>query len=602
MIRSSLIFRYSGAPNSGSRRGVSFALGSRWYSSGKGDKVNPKDKNQGDDESDKSSSDGSEALAAPKNSPHPLVSDFSAPRPTSGLAPMPDGIQLSKPKRKYVPRPEYERVTFEYPRPEHPAETLRETIRQKYTKTSWHRVMPSVLTAVVFGWIFYTGYSVLPHDDPHTELLNKDTFLRYYVTYKQKVDDDHYLIELSRELRSSVVSKVGFRSSMWDGKNLWSVEIAKPDINVTRNYTPLPLYVAGVDPDSGEPHMRMARNELEDGKFILYVKKYGDGEVSKWLTGLNLLAEVQVRGPIIEHEFGFHPLDKFDERPQMSYIPSETPPDPEYPTHVPKPDKYVYYGAGTGIAPILQALYSRNPPKGFVEVYYSLRKESEVPAQIRRFNYFLEKLGRAKFHYIYSSEGKMLMPDDVPKPTLSTFNGYRDLTVAREILKQKLLKEKLKEVQSEKEAGGVKMTTAEKHDIELQINTDVTNTADTEVIKATLPPRVTTEEPLGQESIEQKGSRFGLSNITASISSLLHIAPKLDPNELPENALQQYHIEKRELERRRPAWALVCGPAGYVNYVSGEPHINPEVMEDDAEIGGLLKDKGWDKKHVKRLV
>lgn len=83
---------------------------------------------------------------------------------------------------------------------------------------------------------------------------------------------------------------------------------------------------------------------------------------------------------------------------------------------LPDIDNLSFYAAGTGIAPILQVLLSRNPYRGFVTLHYSAKKPGEILA-FERFIYFLEKLDRAKFipHYD-STKNSQLSSKDIGSP------------------------------------------------------------------------------------------------------------------------------------------------------------------------------------------
>ncbi|GME82970.1 unnamed protein product [Ambrosiozyma monospora] len=331
---------------------------------------------------------------------------------------------------------------------------------------------------------------------------------------------------------------------------MWSIEIKQPDINIVRNYTPLPLYVAGTDPITKEPHLRLVSESEEQGKFIIIVKKYKQGEFSRWITGLNLLHQVEIRGPIVEYKFPGHPLDKFYiKRPQLANLLSKIKPDPEYPEKLPKPENYVYYGAGTGILPLLQLIYSPNPPKGFIEAYLSIHSESNLLDQFKTLNYFAEKIGRVKFHYFIGEKGEHLGSKDILKPTLPNFTGLSDIKLSEEQYREKLLAEKRVEVKRQIANGGIS-------------NED--------------------KKPIqGEED---------------------HTIPKLDVSKFkPDNAFQQFNIFKKRKTTHDPSFAFVCGPEGYMANVSGKSDLNNLDMVDNGPIGGKLREKGWTLKNIKRL-
>ena len=56
--------------------------------------------------------------------------------------------------------------------------------------------------------------------------------------------------------------------------------------------------------------------------------------------------------------------------------------------NLPDVDNLVFYAAGTGIAPILQLLLSRNPYLGHVDIHYSARSKGELGEGLQRFLFF----------------------------------------------------------------------------------------------------------------------------------------------------------------------------------------------------------------------
>jgi hypothetical protein len=61
------------------------------------------------------------------------------------------------------------------------------------------------------------------------------------------------------------------------------------------------------------------------------------------------------------------------------------------------------------------------------------------------------------------------------------------------------------------------------------------------------------------------------------------------------SALEQAQFLKNQ-PKQNPSLAIVCGPDGYLNYVSGlRPH------EGQGKVTGLLKDKGWNESNVFKM-
>ena len=95
----------------------------------------------------------------------------------------------------------------------------------------------------------------------------------------------------------------------------------------------------------------------------LYIKRYNDGEVSD-ISLIVIGDELELRGPNIEFKFPYHPLHKLHKRPIFKDLPSKVEADNMIETvkrvnNLPDVDNIVFYAAGTGIAPILQVLFSK---------------------------------------------------------------------------------------------------------------------------------------------------------------------------------------------------------------------------------------------------
>ncbi|TID21047.1 hypothetical protein CANINC_003542 [Pichia inconspicua] len=487
-------------------------------------------------------------------------------KPSASLPAMDPSLQslMTKAKVQYNPTLNTQQESYEFKAPKSPKQLYKEELQQRATpKSKLRKLLPSLLICGGICWAIFT-YKYMTRDteknvDKDSALLRDDKFLTYLVSFKHKIDDDHYLIELTRKNRAE---KLIHNEQLFNGERLWSIEIAQPEINIVRNYTPLPMYVAGIDPNTQEPHLRLVKELEEEGKFIIIVKRYNDGEFSRWLTSRNLLDEIKIRGPIIEYKIPFHPLDRYEERPQMSNTITTIKPDPKWPENLPKPENFAYFGAGTGILPLFQLIYSPNPPKGFIDVWYSLRHESELLPQIKTLNFFAEKIGRVKFHYLISDEGdhRRLTLNDIPTPTLPNFTGGLDMRISEEVYRQKLLREKKQEVQRQLKSNDVSV-----------------------------------------KEIDNK-----LIVVDAKTGNLLDNSEVIKPHDArvqPENAYQQWTFfkKKNNSDVPSPSFAFVCGPEEYIAAVSGKPDLNNLEKIDNGPIGGMLKEKGWSQNNVKRL-
>lgn len=438
----------------------------------------------------------------PKNGSLPEKKDDEGSKknnvPKAGAAPMPElklpdeEVSLDKP---YQPKDRYQRVSFEYPT---------ESIKGSNTsQLKMKKYLPYMFGIFGGAWALYTAYYFTKEDKPK-DFLNPDEFIPFFISNKVDIDEDHYLIELTPKYTEWMKDQKKV-DNIWNGSRMWSVEIKQPQIMVVRSYTPLPLSIADQGPGK-EPLINIQSDAAEIGKLVFYIKKYDQGEVARWIYRKPLGFELELRGPFIDYEFEKTPNLGF-ERPQMANLPSTVKVDETYPI---KPDNLAFFAAGTGIAPILQVLLSKNPYKGFVEIFYSRRTESEIP--IPRFLYFLEKLDRIKVHHLVNEKGDNLSLKHVPSPIKS---HYKELLENQKKEKEARLKA-VKASLDESPVAGMKN----------EIN-------------------YSSDEPNGKEVLKQ---------------------PKY------KTAVEKAYAE-RNIKKENPALALVCGPDGYVNHVAGPKPI-----------------------------
>ncbi|KAK4104843.1 hypothetical protein N658DRAFT_418765 [Parathielavia hyrcaniae] len=165
--------------------------------------------------------------------------------------------------------------------------------------------------------------------------LNKDTFVPFTITAREQVSPTAFLLTL--EPAGSTAGSVGAHviQRAWD-HGLWSVEVKQPELQVARDYTPLP--------PSSTPVPSEGLSE-GDGKLRLYIRRMEKGEVSGYLARLGVGDTVELRGPrlgldvrrrvgVDEDGDGALRKEKKEKRQKK---------------------KVVFFAGGTGIAPALQA-------------------------------------------------------------------------------------------------------------------------------------------------------------------------------------------------------------------------------------------------------
>ncbi|KAK9234268.1 hypothetical protein V1525DRAFT_413638 [Lipomyces kononenkoae] len=401
-------------------------------------------------------------------------SDENAKRNTgSGLEPIDSTIHRQSP---------YKRLTFEPPRlPNGPGidrTTIPPSSSDSLQKPRSHlrRHLPLFLGIGASIWLMWMVKTVFltekidPADAPSAPALDPNAFSTFVLTHRQEVARDCVILELSppwekvrhlQERRTKYKVEEDPRDPVgagdpgiagyWDGSRVWSVEVKQPDLQIARKYTPLPLYyVLGLRRVGEEANnnskdekdvkkvelertalLRMVgENEPDEGKLVLLVRKYEDGEVSRWLYSRPVGSRIQLRGPHkavelptlvqprsitnLKRRYREHKAhDTPPMRRPMLDNPSKMPPDLR-----PDAGDVVFFAGGTGIAPALQLLLSKNPIPGKVILHYSVRDREDIA--FARFLYFLEKTGRAEVHYHVDREGTGLKAKDIPKPWTDT--------------------------------------------------------------------------------------------------------------------------------------------------------------------------------------
>lgn len=481
------------------------------------------------------------------------ISSFKIKSSTSSSSPAPiDGniaveTLMKKDNKPYIPKMKHERVTYEYPGLPNVDDTNPNGNNRKPT-TRWTRYIPKILTVIVGLWGVYTvKVWVFPSDENEKshDLLAPHEFHTFIITHKQKIDNDHYLIELAPKYKHWQYSYYAHydQKSIWNGDRIWSVDIKHPHIMVVRSYTPLPLYFMKSEyTRSGEkePLLKVINNDANDydkgGVMSLYIKRYGDAEVSRYITNKEVGDELELRGPNIEYKFPYHPIKKFHERPIFKDLPSkvesEMGVDKIYQrNNLPAYDNLNFYSAGTGIAPILQVLFSKNPYRGFVNLHYSAQKPGEIEP-FERFLFFLEKLDRIKFIPHYDSVKRTILSDkDFTKPAPSEY----------------LSPQRIEETQS-------KLSPEDSLKLRLKILKDEDTQIENEVHS------------------NNRGPRF-------------------------ENALEQAR-ETSKIPKKDASLSIVCGPDGFIDYVAG---AKLDAINEQGKVGGKLGEKNWDNTNTFKL-
>jgi ferredoxin-NADP reductase len=150
---------------------------------------------------------------------------------------------------------------------------------------------------------------------PSSATLNTETFTKYSLVSRTPVSATSSLFTLRPRYPSS--DNYDVYEDAWR-KGIWSVMFKQPQLQIGRDYTPLPTTAA----------TSLSVDEENEGYLRFFIRKDPFGEVSRYLHTLEPGADIEMRGPQIECE-----------------IPAET-------------REILFIAGGTGIAPALQAGYS----------------------------------------------------------------------------------------------------------------------------------------------------------------------------------------------------------------------------------------------------
>ncbi|KAF3922687.1 hypothetical protein ABW21_db0204294 [Orbilia brochopaga] len=173
---------------------------------------------------------------------------------------------------------------------------------------------------------------------------------------------------------------------------LWSVQVKQPQLQIQRQYTPLP-------PPSFSSH-------TDDDNISLFVRAVSAGEVSTYLLSRAVGDTIELRGPVITYPWSPDPS-----------ISDDTPP----PTSTTAPRNVLFLAGGTGISPALQVArhllsQSRSTQPHNLTILFASRSSAETPLPHLL---ALQKLKSPSLNidvrYFYDDKGTVISKGDVEK-------------------------------------------------------------------------------------------------------------------------------------------------------------------------------------------
>ncbi|KAH8772607.1 hypothetical protein F5883DRAFT_414419 [Diaporthe sp. PMI_573] len=238
--------------------------------------------------------------------------------------------RLSTNTKASIPRCSQEsfRTLCSSTRPRGPARGFASTVPRRTTSTTakangdgrkTRRGRPLVaLTLVLLGVALLSTATDIgnPFGSAPKGVLNGESFVPFKVVSKEQTSPTTFILTVSAPAPHQADNAALIEDAWAHG--LWSVEIKQPQLQIARNYTPLPLApgAAGDDPAAPAHHLRFL------------VRRYHGGEMSTYLSRLQPGDKVYLRGP----HLGFNVAARLGSHGE----------------------RVVFLAGGTGVAPALQ--------------------------------------------------------------------------------------------------------------------------------------------------------------------------------------------------------------------------------------------------------
>lgn len=187
-------------------------------------------------------------------------------------------------------------------------------------KTRRNRRPLATLTLVVLGAALFSAATDIGNPFSSSTpkgVLNGDSFVPFSVISKEQTSPTTFILTVTSPAQHQAANAALIRDAWAHG--LWSVEIKQPQLQIARNYTPLPPPACPDEAPDDDAHHNL--------RFL--VRRYDGGEMSTYLSRLQPGDEVYLRGP----HLGFDVGARFGEAGE----------------------RVVFLAGGTGVAPALQA-------------------------------------------------------------------------------------------------------------------------------------------------------------------------------------------------------------------------------------------------------
>lgn len=189
----------------------------------------------------------------------------------------------------------------------------------KRSRVGWLRV--AVVTVAAGG----IGAFIRSEQNSHDTTLNPITFTQYELVSKTPISSTNSVFSFRPVKQGQGNDKV--YQDAWNC-GVWSVQFKQPQLQVGRDYTPLPPASPPLLKQDDDGNSKEATPDEADETLRFLIRRDPYGEVSGYLHGLKIGSIVEMRGPQIE----------FDISRDV--------------------DEILFIAGGTGIAPALQAAHN----------------------------------------------------------------------------------------------------------------------------------------------------------------------------------------------------------------------------------------------------
>jgi homoaconitate hydratase len=155
------------------------------------------------------------------------------------------------------------------------------------------RISAVTLAAAALGWFL--------RSQQEDTSRNPIAFVSYLLASKERVSSTSSIFTLqpARSNENHAIYESAWRTG------IWSVTFKQPQLQIGRDYTPLPPFINTLGSLQISAEDQSTRDGDERLRFL--IRREPHGEVSRYLHGLEIGTEIEIRGPNMEYEISVAP-------------------------------------------------------------------------------------------------------------------------------------------------------------------------------------------------------------------------------------------------------------------------------------------------------